>query len=66
MIRSINLNDQERQLIINILRTELKESFQGSNKEVIEEHKHKSNYLDELNKNEKLIGLVKKLLKKLE
>ena len=65
MIRSINLNDNERWLIINILRTELKESFKGSNRDVIEEHKHKSNYLDELNKNEKLIGLVENLLKKL-
>lgn len=66
MIRNIPLSDEERFLIVKILRDEVEDNLKDHNKKVIERNKFKPNWLDMLNKNNKQIFLVENLLKKLE
>lgn len=65
MIKTIELNDRQINLLINVLR-EVKEDLDKNNSKVLERNKHKSNYLNALNENELNLIAVKNLLSKLE
>lgn len=65
MIREIEINDRQRNLLIKVLR-DVKQEIEVDNNKVLEKNKHKSNHLQMLNENNKLILLVDDLLEKLE
>lgn len=65
MIRTIDIKDRQRNLLIKVLR-DVHQELTKDNVKTLEKNKHKQNYLHMLNENSKTILDVEDLLEKLE